>query len=283
MIKEFTISTDGWSNQSVVVSDSVVTILRSHGGKVVKQLKISDLVDVTLIPVVYELGGRKLSSPHGLLRLATSWAEQRVGFFGETDEGGFLGVYFNKKSQDVAVELEGFIRGLPSFAPPESPYLSQVSFLTFTLSLTKEELIVTHAPGYARLRHLLTGGFQPQAGEAAIQIEEINGISFEPATSEMNYGGSFNGVLTFETATTKLTPGVFRGPFQVRFPKSMNTAIREFAEKVRIQQSLVTKKPSDHAPVSGLSTELSRLFELKEQGVLSEDEFSAAKRRLLES
>ncbi len=278
---EFTIATDGWKNQTVIVSDSVITILKSSGGKLIKQFKISDLVDITYIPVIYELGGRKLKSPHGLLRLATSWGEQRIGFFGEAEEDRFLGVYFNSKSENVAKELERYIRSLSGLQLPESPYLSQVSFLTFTLSLTKAELTVTHAPGYARIRHAIVGGFQPTDGEATAPVKDISAISFQPASSDKNHGGIFDGVLAFETPTTKLRPGL-NGPFHVRFPKSMNHEIRKFCEILRSLQ--VSNQNSGDTPLTSngsMSEEIKQLFELKEQGILSEDEFTSAKARLL--
>jgi hypothetical protein len=295
-MREFKIANNRWRKQTVIVSDSVITILKSPGGAVVKQIKIADLVDITFIPVIFRFGGRKLDSPQGLLRLATSWAEQRIGFFGEALDEKVLGVYFSEESQSEAAELERYLRELPQLTLPPSPYIAQVNFPTFSISLTKDELIVNHAPVYLRLRHLIGSGFQHTGGEGVVSIRDVTAINFQPANSDRNTGGVFDGVLAFETSTTKLTPGIRRGPFHIRFPKSMNTAIREFCEVFRSQQAsageLVSPRPSDSSnsvaahpgfpqSSSDLATQLANLAQLRDSGVLSEEEFEKAKAKLL--
>lgn len=294
-MREFKIANNKWRKQTVIVSDSVITIQKSPGGKVVKQLKIADLVDIEFIPVIHRFGGRKIDSPHGLLRLATSWAEQRIGFFGETLDEKILGVYFNEESQSQAAELERYLRELPQLTLPPSPYIAQVNFPTFTISLTKDELIVNHTPVYLRLRHALGAGFHHSGGEGQVSIRDVTAINFQPATSDRNTGGTFNGLLAFETSTTKLAPGS-RSPFQVRFPKSMNAALSEFCEVFRLQQasageSAISRpkdlgntgvaRPEFHQSSPDLATQLANLAQLRDSGVLSEEEFEKAKAKLL--
>ena len=62
------------------------------------------------------------------------------------------------------------------------------------------------------------------------------------------------------------------------------TKCNEFEDRLRnfrVREQFVTRRPSPTLPGEGISAELARLASLKADGTLTEEEFAAAKARLL--
>lgn len=116
-------------------------------------------------------------------------------------------------------------------------------------------------------------------GERTILISMLTGIQMKPA-------GLFSpGHILFSYAGSKPFVGgiiaATQDPDAFIFDQSLNGQIAEFKAKVeKIMQDQKQRTKAADQPLS-LSDELGKLAELKEQGVLSAEEFDAAKKKLL--
>jgi Domain of unknown function (DUF4429)/Short C-terminal domain len=126
------------------------------------------------------------------------------------------------------------------------------------------------------LANMLASGLN---GERTINISTLTGIQMKP-------GGLFSpGYILFSYAGSKpFVGGVFaatQDPDAFIFGQELNDEVTEFKAKVEkiMQNSRQTAQAV--AEPTNLAEELRKLAELKEQGVLSQDEFDAAKRKLL--
>lgn len=116
-------------------------------------------------------------------------------------------------------------------------------------------------------------------GERMINISTLTGIQMKP-------GGLFSpGYILFSYAGSKpFVGGIFtatQDPDAFIFGQELNEQVAEFKAKVeKIMQS--SRQPVSTAAASAnLADELRKLAELKQQGILSQDEFDAAKKKLL--
>ena len=116
-------------------------------------------------------------------------------------------------------------------------------------------------------------------GERMINISTLTGIQMKP-------GGLFSpGYILFWYAGSKpFVGGIFaatQDPDAFIFGQELNEQVAEFKAKVeKIMQDYRQTVPAVTVQ-ENLADELRKLAELKQQGILSEEEFDAAKRKLL--
>ena len=122
----------------------------------------------------------------------------------------------------------------------------------------------------------LTAGIN---GERTILISSLTAIQMKP-------GGLFSaGYIVFSYAGSKpYAGGMFAAtedPDAFFFAQDLNEQVASFKSKVERIMRDSKQAPSSSNPKGTLTDELSKLAELKQQGILSQAEFEAAKKKLL--
>jgi hypothetical protein len=114
-------------------------------------------------------------------------------------------------------------------------------------------------------------------GERSIPISTITAI-------QLKLGGWTPGYILFSYAGSKpFAGGIFEAthdPDAFLFEKSHNDEVSAFKTKVEQLMRESRKSPSTTSTAS-LAEEIRKLSALKDEGILSQDEFDSAKRRLL--
>jgi hypothetical protein len=126
------------------------------------------------------------------------------------------------------------------------------------------------------LANMLASGMN---GERSISISSLTGIQlklgalFSPGYILFSYAGSkpfFGGVIE---AT--------QDPDGFMFARDLNDQVKAFKDRVEVLMREAVRPSSPVPPQASLSDELRKLAELRDQGTLTQQEFEAAKKRLL--
>jgi hypothetical protein len=114
-------------------------------------------------------------------------------------------------------------------------------------------------------------------GDRTIAISTITSIQLKKA-------GWVPGYILFSYAGSKPFSGgiieATQDPDSLMFDKTLNEEVEEFKNKVE-EIMRTSKSPSIGNPASSLTDEIMKLATMKENGILSEEEFNAAKKKLL--
>jgi hypothetical protein len=286
-MREFLVPSPWAKKQRVIVSDDVVTVLEKPKMAPTFQVRIDELVNVAFVPAKRFLGQKKIGIPRGSIRLSRSWADQRRGSqFPVSDSGKSppQGIYFGITGEKVAFELHQHLIELFEPHRPTSPYLAQVEFDRFALSITADELIFTHRTAFANFGSALSNSLKAGT-EVRCLLSEAPSLAFEEASSDRLYFGGFDGGLTRDKSAKGLT--FDDDPWSVSFPANLNSQIEDFVEVltrevIRAQKGVVSGLP---IPASGVvdsvAKQISDLHALVISGALSQEEFDTAKRKLL--
>lgn len=266
--------------QIVLLGDDAITIFDKPGGKVLGQFRISELVQVVFHPIRFSIEGYKYKNPMGLILFARNWDEQRLGVRSMIERGNNLrGVYF---SPEGGIEAENFFEALldkDSYAPEPTPYILQIFSDTFTVSLTETELIINHIP---TINHRIFGGGNE---EVRCFISDISGVKLEVKGLRTGKSDESYGTLWFLTNLNReqrVNPisRLEKSPWSLTFPTSMKDSMSELSEIVR-KKVEETKSNLRTSSSPSLSEEIRELADLREQGLITQDEFDAAKKKIL--
>jgi hypothetical protein len=285
---EFLVPSPWAKKQRVIVSDDMVTVLEKPKMAPTFQVRLDELVNVAFVPAKRFLGQKKIGTPRGSIRLSRSWADQRLGSqFPESDSGKSppQGIYFGITGEKVAFELHQHLMKLFEPHRPSSPYLAQVEFDRFALSITEDELIFTHREAAANFASLIKSSLKAGT-EVRCLLSEAPSLAFAEASSDKLFLGAFSGDLSRDRSATGLL-AFDDNPWSVSFPANLTSQIGDFVEVltrevIRAQKGVASGLP---IPASGvvdsMAKQISDLHTLVISGALSQEEFDTAKRKLL--
>jgi hypothetical protein len=284
---EFLVPSPWAKKQRVIVSDDMVTVVEKPKMAPTFQVRLDELVSVAFVPAKRFLGQKKIGTPIGSIRFSRSWADQRRGSqFPESDSSKSApqGIYFGITGEKVAFEIYQHLIRIFEPHKPSSPYLAQVEFDRFALSITEDELIFTHRQAAANFASAIKSGLKAGT-EVRCLLTEAPSLAFEEASSDKLFLGGFNGALTRDRSATGLA--FDDNPWRVSFPANLNSQIGDFVEVltrevIRAQKGVASGLP---IPASGvvasMAKQISDLHALVISGALSQEEFDTAKRKLL--
>lgn len=251
---------------------------------------LGEVVDVAFHPAARKVGGKVVSKEHlwGEIRISTNWHEQRKGISTNADDD-VMGIYFDVRSEAEALRLFNHIRSHPALPKHKSPYIAQVETEKFALSLDEKFLIVTRRLYAKTFKQRLDTALTNAAvlGETKLPLATVVGVNFQPAHSDKLIMGKFNGhitILTTGQGGTWSVLGATRNELEFDFPKSSEAKVRDF---IAVLEERLEAPPSANGtgPTNSqlsISDELSKLAQLYQDGVLSNEEFATAKSKLLD-
>ncbi|HUW38091.1 MAG TPA: SHOCT domain-containing protein [Rhodocyclaceae bacterium] len=142
----------------------------------------------------------------------------------------------------------------------------------------KDELELTDDSVIIRKRGVANTLAAGLNGDRAIPISTITAI-------QLKLGGWMPGYILFSYAGSKPFNGglidATQDPDAFIFNKALNGEIQSFKEKVELAMRASKQPNSSGSASQSLSDELRKLVALKDEGALTQDEFTAAKKRLL--
>jgi len=167
---------------------------------------------------------------------------------------------------------------------PETPLITEIKTAPQADSITifhnqdtltlRGETVVIHKRGWA---NALASGMN---GERTIQISSITAIQMKPA------GMITLGYILFSYAGSKPFMGgileATQDPDAFLFINKLNDQIADFKTKVELKmQEFKQQKEKNNKPDFSLADELKKLADFRQQGILTPEEFEAAKKKLL--
>ena len=287
-MQEFSIPSPHNRRQTVLLGDEVLSILDRPNGLLMAQWRLSDVVDIAFFPAAREIGGKKVDKPYGEVRLARNWAERRKGLY-YNDPKSPLGIMFDFRHESLAFELYGLLRSMNSVKLQTPNHICQVETHRFVLTLESNHLIVTHRPYFYTFKQALDSGIVrgEHDAETRLSLKSISGLKVRSASNDKMSFGELSGKLVVFTTALGADRSFFgnaRNELALDFSKSEETKVRKFVEEYdnHIERNEVGIT-SNHRRSKSLADELKELDVLRSSGVLTEEEFAAAKKKLLES
>tara|TARA_B110000503_G_C7086267_1_gene387428 strand:+ start:431 stop:1309 length:879 start_codon:yes stop_codon:yes gene_type:complete len=292
-MKTFSISNWYFSKQTVLLGDKVLTILDKPNGLVLAQWNFDEIVDIAFFKAERRIGGKQVPNPHGEVRIAKSWAERRIGLMnasGSKNRLTPLGVIFDVRHENEALQLYQELMEHPNIQLHEPQHTAQVETERFVLTLTDNELIITYRIYATTFKQLLDTALTSAEfdAETTLPLAAVSGTKIRGASDDKISSGFLSGrLLIFTTSVggTWSVLGATRNELELDFSKSAESKIREFVDK--LEASLRGKSrgsaAENNAPTRSLAEEIKELDALRQSGALSEEEFTAAKAKLLAS
>lgn len=292
-MKTFSISNSFFSKQTVVLGENALTILDKPNGRVLSQWKLDEIVDIAFFKADRRIGGKNVPNPHGEVRIAKSWAERRVGLlnaFGANDGLTPLGVVFDVRHENQALQLYQELMAHPNVRLEEPQHIAQVETERFVLTLTETELIITYRVYAMTFKQMLDTALTSAEtdGETKLPLTAVAGTKIRSASHDKISFGQLSGRLLIYTTGvggTWSVLGATRNELELDFSKSSEAKIRQFVDEMEaILRSKSQSSSAQHqAQTRSLAEEIRELDGLRQSGALSEDEFAAAKAKLLGS
>jgi hypothetical protein len=286
-MREFLVPSPWAKKQKIIVSDDVVTVLENPKMAPTFQVRIDELVDIAFIPANRFLAQKKVWEPRGSIRLSRSWDDQRRGSQSPARDLGKSsrrGIYFGLTGERNAFEMYQELAKLFEPYRPTSPYLTQVEFDTFALSITEDELIFTHRLTEHTLGSVMGNKLKGET-EVRCLLTDAPSLAFKEASSDKLFLGGFDGGLTRDKSATSGT--FYDDPWHVQFPARLNLQIAEFVgvltrevKKTQKSDGIGLALPASGA-MDSVAKQISDLHALVISGALSQEEFDTAKRKLL--
>jgi hypothetical protein len=149
--------------------------------------------------------------------------------------------------------------------------------MKITLSYSADELELTGSSVIIRKRGLANVMASGMNGDRTIAISSLTAV-------QLKLGGFMPGYILFAYAGSKPFRGglmeATQDPDAFVFNRSSNKEIEAF--KAELERRMRSSRAPANAPSASLADEIAKLAKLKADGLLSQDEFDAAKRRLLQ-
>jgi len=182
------------------------------------------------------------------------------------------------------------LKKVPQIELKQPANVAQVSTEKFDFTLREKELKITRRFHATTLKQVLdTAMTNAGEGEYAVDLHSISGVKFTPASNDKISFGKFSGRLAFLTSldTSNQWVGTHQqGELEFDFSKSSEAGVKAFLAKLEIQREKLNLSAQNN-PVSDepktLAVELRELAELRDSGVLTEEEFKEAKAKVLGS
>jgi TM2 domain-containing membrane protein YozV len=173
---------------------------------------------------------------------------------------------------------------------PEQPTpLAKVETEKFDLFLYEKELRIIRRSYATTFKQMLdTSINNADEGELTVDLNLISGVKVTRASDDKMSFGFFSGRLAFITQLDTVNQRLgtrFQGELEFDFTKSSEAGVRAFvlafeAQREEVRASM-QQKPAVSASRS-FSDELKEIAELRSSGLLTEEEFSRAKKKFLE-
>jgi TM2 domain-containing membrane protein YozV len=172
---------------------------------------------------------------------------------------------------------------------PKSTYVAQVKTEKFDLLLRERDMKVVRRHYATTFKQALdTSIVNAAEGEFTVDLDSISGVKLVSATDDKMSWGLFNGKLFFipsHQVNRKSPITRVQGNLEFDFTKSSEARVRAFVSEFEAQRdklrASVQEKPTASSSQS-LSGELREMAELRDAGLLTDEEFERAKRKLLE-
>lgn len=168
-------------------------------------------------------------------------------------------------------------------------HLARVQTEKFDLTLFESELRIVRRHYATTFKQVIDVALtNAEEGDYLVDLESISGVKLTAASSDKMSGGKYSGRLAFitslNTADTILGTKA-QGYLEFDFPISWETEVRAFlrvfeAQRKKVIASMQEKPLPDSS--KSFSAELKEMAELRASGLLTEEEFSKAKKKFLE-
>lgn len=178
---------------------------------------------------------------------------------------------------------------IPRLEADKPAYLARVQTEKFDLTLYEKQLRIVRRFHATTLKQIVdTAITNASEGEYAVDLSSISGVKLTPASNDKISFGKFSGRLAFISSldtTNQIVGTRHQGELEFDFPISRETEVWAFVRAFEAQREKVRASVQEKPMVSSsksFSDELKEMAELRASGLLTEEEFSKAKKKFLE-